>query len=167
MPEIFPHSFVLFNSYFAGVYQCLDFFHIGHNEIAIYLLDEDGFHLDRLQLVQEDFTHFCHVLLATEDSQLSEFIHLKDFIDEKLLVELKVHVIFWVHSEERERLLLVANQLPNEILWHLQLLNFKLMQSILDMELVMNLEDLVRAVLNQSAYMMKLILRADNLQSHI
>ena len=48
MPQIFPYSLVLLDSYFAGVDKGLDFFHICHDEIAVNLLYQNRLHHDGL-----------------------------------------------------------------------------------------------------------------------
>lgn len=49
MSEVLPNSLVLFDSYLAWIHKRLDFFDIGHYKVAVYLLDQNGFHFDGLQ----------------------------------------------------------------------------------------------------------------------
>jgi hypothetical protein len=68
---------------------------------------------------------------------------LENVINQKFFVIVKVDVVLRIHSEILKRFLLVSNKFTNKIFWNLEFENFKLMQSILYFELIVDLKNAI------------------------
>lgn len=92
MTEVFPLPHHSLDTYFAGVHLGLYFLDVVHYQFAVVHLEQQRLtdYIGKLGL--DEFVDCQHVRAFAEDPQRSSLVHLENFVDHEVAVEVEVHL---------------------------------------------------------------------------